>query len=182
MQFIGNRISILDNNNKLSIVIFSNRSRFKNVLLIGWMITFTVCGLIAIPEFTHAADRDRKLFWLVFISFWAYFELVVLKAVLWRLRGKEKIVITKDVVKIMRDVTGMERYKEYRVDQISNWKRVEVNSNSILSSYENAYWFVGGERIAFDYYGREVRIGSQLNDEETGELLGKIRHYFSNIV
>jgi hypothetical protein len=179
MQFISTRISILEQENKLSIVIFSYRSKLKNVLMVAWMITFSICGVLAISEFRVAADHDRKLFWLVFISFWVYFELVVLKAFLWRLRGKEKIVITKDAVKIKRDITGLERYKEYRVEQIADWKRISRDGSSILNAYENAYWFVGGECIAFDYYGREVRIGSQLSEEETGELLGKIKHYFS---
>src|ERR1035437_9814735 len=146
MQLIGDRISILDKENGLSIVILSYRNSFKNILIIAWMITFSICGVLAISEFRLALERDRKIFWLVFISFWVYFELVVLKAFLWRLKGKEKIIISKDVVKIKKEFSGFERYKEYRVEQISNWKRVPRDANSLVNSYENAYWFVGAER------------------------------------
>ena len=180
MEFQGNRISILNKENSLSVVIFSNRNRLKNILMLLWILTFTICGLMAIPEYTHAQDRDRKIFWLVFLSFWIYFELVVLKAFLWRLKGKEKVLLSQDVVRLKREVFGVERFKEYRVDQITNWKLIEPNASSLVNSYENAYWFIGGERISFDYYGREIRIGIQLANEEANELLAKIKHYLKS--
>lgn len=176
MQLIGNRISILEKEGKLSIVIFSYRRKMKNIFLIAWIIAFTLCGLLVLPEFKYAQENDRKIFWAVFIAFWVYFEILVLKALLWRLRGKEKIIITKDVVKIMKFVTGLERFKEYRLDQISNWKKI-LNDNGLISSYENAYWFVGGECIGFDYYGRDIRFGNQLDDEEAKALIGKIKYF-----
>ena len=179
MQFIGTRISIIEKENALSVVILSYRSKLKNLLVVAWMLLFSVCGILAIIEFRAAGERDRKIFWLVFISFWIYFELVVLKAFLWRLRGKEKIIFSKDSVRVKRDVTGFEKYKEYRAEQIANWRRIERDPSSLVNSYENAYWYVGGERVGFNYYGKEIRIGSQLNQEETGQLLGKIKHYYA---
>jgi len=177
MKFIGERISILEKENELSIVIFSYRNKFKNILVIAWVIIFSICGILAVSEFRHAVERDSKIFWLVFVSFWVYFELVVFKAVLWRLRGKEKILVTTDMVKIKRDISGFERFKEYSLAQTSEWGRVTTDKNSLVYSYENAYWFVGAERIRFSYYGREVRFASQLSEEETSELLGKLRQY-----
>src|SRR5574337_1959288 len=177
MQLQAKRISILEQENSLSIVIFSYRNNFKTTLMAVWVILFTLCGILAIKEFRMVTAHDKKIFWLVFTSFWIYFELVMLKAFLWRLKKKKKIILTKDIIKIQRYITGLEPYKEYRCEQAINWRRTTFAPGSMVNVYENAYWYVGGESITFDYFGSEVKIAVQLPENETSELLGKVKYF-----
>ncbi len=178
MQLIGDRISILEKEKELSIVILSYRHPFKNILIISWMLLFTFCGVLAFREFIGAVEHDRRIFWMVFIGFWVYFEVSVLKACLWRWRGKEKILMSPGILKIKREVSGLESYKEYRMEQTGNWKRIIPDNRSISGFYENAYWFVGGERISFDFQGQEIGLGLQLKDEDVNELVRKLKHSY----
>jgi len=177
MQYVGDRISLLEKENELSIVILSYKHPVKNFVILAWLILFSICGVMAINELIHAKEPDRRVFWMVFTGFWVYFEWMVLKACLWRLRGKEKVLLTKEALRIKREITGLESYREYRLDQVENWKMVIPDVKSITGSYENAYWFIGAERISFDYKGKEIRWACQLNKEDAGLLLGKIKHW-----
>ena len=44
-KMIGDRISTLTEKDKTSIVIYPKRERFKEALLFGWVVAFTIVGI-----------------------------------------------------------------------------------------------------------------------------------------
>jgi hypothetical protein len=35
----------------------------------------------------------------------------------------------------------------------------------------NSYWMIGGEKLAFDYYGKEIKFALQIEESEAKALL-----------
>ena len=176
------RITINDQNDELNITIESLKNNTKTFLMLLWLLSFTACGFVAIQELIIAPDRDHKLFWFVFVSFWAYFEYSVLKALLWRFRGKEIIRFTKTELHLRKDIWGFEKAAQFDTESITDWHTIIETPQSIRAAYENAYWYCGGEKIAFKYLAKEYRFATQLSPEDAARLVSKLKFFHQNTV
>lgn len=179
MELINDRVSMVEKDNELSIVILPQKNKFKTTLLVLWLTAFSVSGFYAMYMLSQATDNNHKIFWLVFISFWLYFEVLVLKAVSWRIKGIEKLRISGEVIYITKKIMGWERPQQMRIEQISGIHFIEKSIQSISANFETAYWFVGGERIYFDYKRKKITFAVQVDDATAQQLLSKIKWFLS---
>ena len=173
MEYIGKQISIKRTENEVSIVIVALATKLKNTLLFACFFLWSVSGIIIMTQFFVTPDQNTKAALLVGLAFWIYFEFRLFKAYMWRKYGVEKIKLRDQKVLYKRDVAGRGKIKTYEFDFIKDLRVLIPKENSFADNMSNSYWSVAGERLAFDYYGKEIKFGFQLEPADA-EALYKI--------
>ncbi len=175
MEYIGKRISILRKENELSIVVLSLMDKVKSRLLFVWFFLWSLSGLVILSQIFIMPDPNTKIAIIVWMGFWTYFEYKIFTSYLWRKSGKEKIKIRENKLFVKRDVSGRGKIKAYEIDFIKDLRLFETQENSFFENLNNSYWVVAGERLTFDYYGKEIKFGIQLEDVDAKALLKLIK-------
>ncbi len=170
MEYIGKRISIKRTGDEISIVILSSINKRKNLLFFLWLFLWTLSGVIVIAQYFIITDQNTKAAIIVWIGFWAYFEYKIFKAFMWRKFGVEKIKLREGKLFYKRDRAGKGKIKIYEFDFIKDLRLIEPKENSFFENLDNSYWVIAGEKLAFDYYGKEIRLGIQLEERDAKEL------------
>lgn len=171
MKVIGERISILKKENLLSIVILPTTDKRKLGLLFLWLMAWTVCGIIVFASYFNLSDRNSKLFVIVYLSFWAYFEFNILRTFIWKRSGKEKLWITDGILHYQREVNRRGKIREFNLHLIDDFKVIELTNTSLADTVNQSFWVKGGERLEFKSQAATVRWGMQITDEEARVLL-----------
>lgn len=180
MDYIGNRISIKQlAEDTTSIVILSNKTKLKNTLLFAWVFLWTVSGIVVFTQYFSLTDQDAKAAIIVWMGFWAYFEYKMIKAYFWRKLGMEKLKIKEGKLFYKRDISGKGKIKVFEADFIKDLRLIEVKEHAFFEGINNSYWMIAGEKIAFDYYGKEQRLGLQLEQEDAEKLTRLLRKKLS---
>lgn len=175
MEYIGKRISLKKSENELSIVIVSQSEKAKNILLFTWFFIWTVSGIVVLAQYFTIPDPNTKVMLMVWLAFWAYFEYRIFKAFMWRKYGVEKIKLRENKLFYKRDVAGKGKVRVYEFDFIKDLRIVEPKENSFADNMSNSYWMIGGEKLAFDYYGKEIKFAFQLDEAESKALFSRIK-------
>jgi hypothetical protein len=177
MKVIGKRISILKKEKLLSIVILPTGDNKKLVLLFLWLMAWTVCGLIVLANYFRIQDANLKIFLIVYLSFWAYFEISILRSFIWKRFGKEKLWIQDGVLHYQREINKKGKVKEFNLDLISKFRVVELSKTRFADTVNQSFWVKGGERLEFDAQSQLIRLGMQLSDEEARLLLNEVNGF-----
>jgi hypothetical protein len=175
MEYIGKRISIKRSDKETSIVIVSQSDKTKNILLFAWFFIWTVSGIVVFTQYFLTPDPNTKVMLIVWLGFWAYFEFRIFKAFMWRKYGVEKVKLKENKFFYKRDVAGKGKIKVYEFDFIKDIRIVELKENSFADNMNNSYWMVGGEKLAFDYYGKEIKFAMQIEESEAKALMKVIK-------
>jgi hypothetical protein len=170
MEYIGKQISIKKKEQELSIVILPSVNKVKRTLLFCWFFLWSASGVVVFTQSFLIHDENTKAAIIVWLGFWAYFEYKIFTAYMWRKFGMEKIKLRDNQLFYKRDVAGRGKIKVFEYDFIKDFRIIDKKENSFIDNLNNSYWVVGGERIAFDYYGKEIKLGLQLDDQETEGL------------
>ncbi len=170
MEYIGERISIKRVENEISIVILSTVDVVKKRLLLVWFILWSVSGIIVLTQYFTIADEQTRVAVLVWLGFWGYFEYKTFKAVMWRSFGFEKIRLQERKLFYKKDVRGKGKINVYEFDFIKDFRIIEKQENSFFENLNNSYWVIAGEKLAFDYYGKDIKFGIQLNEADAKAL------------
>lgn len=174
MEYIGKRISIKRTDEGLSIVILALADKLKNRLLFAWLILWTLAGMIVFSQYFTITDPNTRIAVIVWFGFWFYFEFKITNAWFWRRSGKEVIKIRSSKLEYKRDVSGRGKIQTYSADFIKDL-RIAETKESFLENLNNSYWVIAGEKLVFDYYGKEIKLGLQLDEIDTKALLKVIK-------
>lgn len=177
MKILGDRISILEKEDVLSIVILSTADKKKLMLLFLWLLAWSVCGVIVLANYFALTDQKAKLFVIIYLSFWAYFEFNIVKVFLWKRSGKEKIWIQTGKLYYQREISGRGKIKEYDAHLLSKPEIIELSKTSFTDSINQSFWVKGGERLKFESQGKEVRLAMQVSDEEVRVIQSEINKF-----
>lgn len=175
MEYIGKRASIRRSENELSIVIVAHAEKWKNRLLFAWFVIWTICGIFVFTQFFVTPDQDLKAMLIVWLGFWAYFEYRTYRAVLYRRLGVEKIKLRDGKLQYKREIAGKGKIRTYELDFIKDLRVIVPKENSFADSMSSSYWSLAGERLAFDYYGKEIKFGIQLEPADAEALYKVIK-------
>lgn len=175
MEYIGKRISIKRKEEETSIVILSSENKAKNILLFIWFFLWTLSGIIIFTQYFIITDQNTKAAIIVWMGFWVYFEYKIFKAFMWRKFGVEKIKLREQKFFYKRDVAGKGKINVYEFDFIKDFRIIKVKESSFFENLNNSYWVIAGEKLAFDYYGKEIPFGIQLYEEDAKNLFKMIR-------
>lgn len=182
MKVIGERISILKKENLLSLVILPATDKRKLGVLFLWLMAWTVCGIIVFANYFKMTDKDSKLFIVVYMSFWAYFEFNIVRTFIWKRSGKEKLWIQDGILHYQREINKRGKIKEYNLDLIDNFKVVELSNTSLADTINQSFWIRGGERLEFHSQYKTVRFGMQITDKEAGIVLNEVSDFILKVL
>ena len=171
MDLISERISTVTKDDCTNIVILSERTKSKTNLLMLWFVLWTLGGLSVFIYFLTVEDRNTKLTLLVWISFWAYFEFRIYKALVWRIKGMEQIRLQKNKLLYKRIFNSKKKYDTYLLDYIKDVRLIATKEAAFAATMSSSYWTVSGEKIAFDYYGKEIKLGLELEEGDAKKLV-----------
>jgi hypothetical protein len=177
MRVIGDRISILKKEDVLSIVILSATDRKKVTFMLLWLIAWSVCGIIVFANYFKLQNQDAKIFVLVYLSFWAYFEFRILRSFAWKRGGKEKLWVQNGIIHYQRQINGRGKIREYNLELVDDLKILELNPGSFSDYINQSFWIKGGERLEFTYQGKHVAFGMQITDDEARTILKDLKGF-----
>jgi hypothetical protein len=173
MEYIGKRISIKKKEEETSIVILSTADKQKKMLLLVWLLLWTISGIVVISQYPALKDQDTRAAVIVWMGFWAYFEFRMIKVFRWRSKGMEKIKLREGKLFYKRDIRGKGKIHVYQYDFIKELRLI-TSKDGFMESLNNSFWVIAGEKLAFDYYGKEIKFGIQLDDADAKELKRRI--------
>ncbi|MFK8045986.1 MAG: hypothetical protein AB8B72_10860 [Crocinitomicaceae bacterium] len=183
---IGSRISYVDEKKSCSIVISPERVRWKEAILFAWLLAYSFVGFYMIYLLFFGMDtidnsgidgdpaetlRNQKIYLIVFIAFWAYFEFKVVKGFLWLSSGKELVKITPDELRIKQSIFTYGKARKFFTDNISNFDVVQHKSFSFGFDYENAFWRQGADSLIFTVNGKDVGFAKKVPEKEANLLM-----------
>lgn len=171
VEFLTDRVSYLSKADSFSIVVTAKLERWKETLLLVWVLAWTACGIYFISELFIGHPRETQLAIVVMLFFWLYFEIKIGRALLWRLWGFEQLLFSKEKFSIKRSIKGYGKRQDYFVDNILRFNKVDTPANSFLLFMENSFWVLGGEKVYFEYQGGKIALGRQLDEASCNQLV-----------
>ena len=184
VNWIGDRISVQDLDHITTIVINPLRVWWKEILLTLWVTGFTFVGLVMIymlmTDFaslqydvapTDDDIRNQVIYAIVFLSFWAYFEYKILKALLWYRFGKELIRIDGDGFTLKKSILSYGKANRYFFENMKEFQQRVEEETSFSNFFENAYWAMGSDAIVFNHYKKIISFGRRVEDKSARLLV-----------
>ncbi|MGZ5221674.1 MAG: hypothetical protein ACXWC7_16415 [Chitinophagaceae bacterium] len=182
MKVIGDRISILKKEDLLSIVILPVTDKKKQGLMFLWLFAWTVCGLIVMVNYPNVKDQNAKLFIIVYLSFWIYYEVKIARAFSWKKFGKEKIWIQHGTLHYQKEIGKKGKIKEYDLQLVNDLKTVDVNEGNFFDFINQSFWVKGGERLELSCQAKTVRFGMQLTDKEAKSIYTELSQFILKVL
>lgn len=177
MKVISERISILKKDNLLSVVILPTTDKNKLRLLFLWLMAWTVCGIIVFANYFRMTDQNSKLFIIIYLSFWAYFEFNIVRAFIWKKFGKEKLWIQDGILHYQREINRKGKVLEFNLGLISGLQLIELKPGRFSDIVNQSFWVKGGERLEFNAQAKIIRLGMQITDEEAKTVLKEVNQF-----
>jgi hypothetical protein len=132
----------------------------------AWVAAWVFCGGIVFIEWQRATDDQTQVAFFAFLVFWAYFLWRAGRTMLYRMGGNELIEVNADELILKKSFFTFGKTKSYFLENIEEFKPVELSKTSFAYTYENGWWNLGGEKLSFRYHGRYVKFAMQV-DEKT---------------
>ncbi|WP_317898836.1 hypothetical protein [Aurantibacillus circumpalustris] len=177
MKVLGDRISILKKENLISVVILPTTDKTKLRILFLWLLAWTVCGLIVFANYFKVTDQNAKLFIMVYLSFWFYFEFNIVRSFIWKRSGKEKLWIQSGILYYQRELNKKGKILEFNLDLISPLQLIELKPTRFSDIINQSFWVKGGERLEFYSQTKNVQLGMQITDEEAVTIMNEINRF-----
>jgi hypothetical protein len=175
MKWIGERISLVDEKGKTTIVIRPEDRFWIKGLMGAWTAMWFTIGLTVIMSyFTFDLTKQEKIAIFVFMSFWAYYAVRVTRTFLWIMWGKELIKINETSFSYKKSIRNYGRSVPYYFENIQKMAVNFPERNSLQWAWESSPWIQGGERIEFEYRGKAVRFARKLNEKDTKLLFNAV--------
>jgi hypothetical protein len=175
MKLISEKVSYNIEKNDLTIVILGRVERFKETLLLVWLLAWTFCGAAFLYALYYEPTKEMKLALFVMLMFWIYFEIKIGRTFLFRKFGSELIRITDGKLSIKQGIKGYGNADEYFIDNISSFGIIERSEKSFFGFIEKSFWFLGYETIGFEHKNKMVKFAMQLNQQEAAKVVGLIQ-------
>jgi hypothetical protein len=177
MKVISNRISIIKKEDLLSIVILPSQDKRKLGLLFLWLMAWTVCGILVFANYFKITDANAKVFIIVYMSFWAYFEFNITRAFLWKKFGREKLWVRDGILHYQKEINKKGKVLEFNLELVSKLRLIELSPSSFADTFNQSFWVKGGERLEFNSQSKTIRLGMQISDEEARVVLNEVNAY-----
>ncbi len=177
MNVIGERISILKKENLISVVILPTNDKNKLRLLFLWLMAWTVCGLVVFANYFKVTDQQSKLFIMIYLSFWFYFEFNIVRTFIWKRSGKEKLWIQDGILHYQREINKKGKIQEFNLNLVSPLQVVELKPTRFSDIVNQSFWVKGGERLEFYTQSKIVRLGMQISDDEAKKVMKDVNQF-----
>lgn len=177
MEYLSERVSVDRKDGRTSVVITARLSKGKETLLVSWALAWLLCGAYLIHARLQLPVGDPvRQYLLAFLAFWAYYMVVVGRALLWRLKGFELWRIKDGTLTVKDSILGFGKATPYFVDNIQKLGLIQVDERSWKWQLDQSAWMIGGARIGFEHLGRKVIFGKGLTEAEAKQLIPLLKH------
>jgi hypothetical protein len=163
------RIQLSNDRKTLEIPSIADATKLK--ILMVWFILWTSSGMIVFTQFFVPTSRDVKVWYAVWMAFWAYFEYKASVLLSYRRKGKEILQFSESGFTFRRDINGRGIDKVYERAEIKNIRTVDFKDKKVIARVQPLYWNMGYETVLFDYKGKEEALGLQLTEEEAQQVV-----------
>jgi len=180
MKYISERISFHRHDEYTTILISTKVEKWKESLLYGWLMLWVLVGIAIsyvlvsgkyLNEVTKIEEKNQlQLFLVIFLVFWAYYLYKIIRVYVWRKKGVEYLKLDKDVLIVKKAFGKIGKAHSYQYANMSPVKILEQKANSYSVVMQGAFWDIGNERLSFEYQGKSVIFGIQLDPEESKKL------------
>jgi hypothetical protein len=178
---LSDRIGFVKGQDDLTVYIKASGKKDQRKLTIfkAWLIFWSIAGFIILSQlFFSFYTREEKLYMVIYLAFWGYFEYRMLKAYYFRKYGIETVYINNDKFMLRRDILSKQgKPKYYQANHKNPFHEVEDKSGSVNRSYYTSFWVVSGGTIGFANSGGENRLGLQLPKEDAQKLIRLMNAY-----
>jgi hypothetical protein len=173
---IGDRITFDHSEDALRVDIRQQIPPAQMSLLSIWLVAW--CALEAAVVYFWTQEPNEGNAWLgyaIYSAFWGFFAFRIGKVWLWRLRGREVLVVDRKGVSIAmafgeRGLPDFFAHGTYSLPQ-----RIKENPQQILRTFESAFWSLGGETLQFSCGKRTMVLGKQLSDRDADTLVKMVQ-------
>jgi len=170
MKWIGERVSFVDNKDKLTVVIYPPNIGFKYKLLLAWVILWLAIGGYVTSQLFYVTTQKEQITLIVFLSFWLYFAVRVGKTLSYLTWGREFIRVDKDGLSLKFGTGRYGKSNRFFLENLQRFDVIEMKETSIAAVYEASPWVKGSNRISFEYQGKVFSFGRKLNEKDTALL------------
>ncbi len=171
MKWIGERISVVEDKDKSTFVIYPEKKAWATGLIGAWCAMWLSIGAImAWAMYTLELTQQEFIITVIFMAFWVYYAQRVGRSFLWMMYGRELIKINEAAFYVKRSIKGYGKAHSYFLENIERMRMETPKTNSFQEAWEKSPWVVGGERVMFEHKGKVIRFGRKL-DEKDAKLM-----------
>ena len=180
MKWLSDRISFHRHDEYTTILISTKVEKWKEGLLFGWLLLWFLVGVSIFYIIfsgtylksidTQTSSNQLQLFLILFLVFWGYYFYKIIKVYLWRRKGVEYFKLDKGSLVLKKAYGKVGRANSYLYENMGELKLIEISPRSFSSVMNGAFWDIGNESIQFEYYGKQVVFGRQLEIDEAKKL------------
>lgn len=171
MEFLSERVSLDRREGVTSVVISPRLSRGNEALLLAWVLAWTICGAYVIHALFNMPAGQERSFTLAFMAFWSYFEVRMVRVLLWRTKGFEKWRLKDGTLTIKDEIMGYGRANDFFIENIQKLGPIDLDRTSWKWQLNDSFWVMGGERLGFEHLGKNIAFGKSLTDAEAKRVL-----------
>jgi hypothetical protein len=180
MKWIGDRISFIDDKIKTTIVIEPNKNFWINGMMGAWLaMWYTIGGIVLWTIYSLDLKKQETIILIIFLSFWIYYAVKVTRSLLWLMYGKELIKIDETSFQFKKSIKSYGKSIPYYFENMKNLSLKIPEKNSIQAVWESSPWVNGGERLTFEYFGKEIGFGRKLHEKDAQLLFNLVRKRIS---
>jgi hypothetical protein len=113
-----------------------------------------------------------KLFLTLFSAVWLYLFSRTVFPWFWNLGGRHVLVFDDSMVTLRREIFGLGRIQTFDTRNVSRWRYVFEQVRGKQPTLPSGF--------AFDFGGKEIRVGTSMDEAEVKQLFAQIRACFPN--
>ena len=164
-----NRIEI-EKTDKLKIRIKALYNKGKQFILMLWIILWSLAGIGIVAQFFLPHEENMNTFLLVWLVFWGYFAYKVIFAYRWRMWGEELLILDADEIVLVKKINERGIPRIFETNLVGNLDSLKESENSFVKMMSQNYWSVGKESLVFEYKGKEIYFGVELNEQDSKDI------------
>jgi hypothetical protein len=173
----NNRISIIQDFECTEIRIKAYSDEVKQKMFLAWIVLWTISGLLIFSQFFFNYSQKEKVFFIIWLAFWLYFEYKSIQTFRWRKYGLELIKINESVISITRIINESGIPATFKLNACKNFRVYPKEEKGVFADIISAsYWVIGGESIAFDYYGNSVPFAMNISASDALHIVSVLKH------
>lgn len=181
MEMLSDRIGVVKTDEDLTVYIkASTQADVKKLNLFKlWVILWSLAGIAIFSQlFFDFYSRMEKLYMVIYLAFWAYFEYRMIRAYYFRKYGIETIYINNDKFMVRRDILSKKgKPVYYRAEEKNPFHEVEETGMGLGKVYYSSFWIITGGSIGFGHSRGENRVGLQLPKADVKKLVKLMNSY-----
>jgi hypothetical protein len=174
-RFLSERISVVEASDSTSLIISPDYDQAKQKWLWLWVTLWSLAGIAVLLQLFGDYSKEEKLYLSVWLAFWFYFEYVGIYALLWKIKGFERLLINKDSFIYSKNLGKSGKKQIFPKQNISSLIPIAVSEKSLIFNLTNSYWNRGNEAVEIRVNGQNIRFGLKLSKPEAASVISFLR-------